>query len=68
MSPLPGTGPALAQGSIEERLIWTGSARLRYGDIAVMGEYLAALDNFQTGELAFDGRGAEPSAWMLEAA
>ena len=47
---------------------WTGSARLRYGDIAVMGEYLAALDNFQTGELAFDGRGAEPSAWMLEAA
>ncbi|MGB3647444.1 MAG: LbtU family siderophore porin [Desulfobulbales bacterium] len=46
----------------------TAHLTLGYGPFMLIGEYLGALDAFQTGELDFNGRGAEPSAWNLEAA
>ena len=47
---------------------WAGSVWLRYGDVSLIGEYLAALEAFQADELTIADRGAEPSAWMVEAA
>lgn len=38
----------------------------RTGPWSFMGEYLSANDEFQPGELAWKGRGAEPEAWNLE--
>ncbi len=38
------------------------------GPFTLIGEYTAATDSFQAAELAFDGAGAEPRAWNLEAA
>ena len=56
------------------------SARFRYGDVALMAEYLAATERFQADALAYGGalvdaggemeyrnRGAKPSSWMIEA-
>lgn len=39
---------------------------LAVGPLTVLGEYLAAADAFEPGELAFDGDGAEPAAWQAE--
>lgn len=36
--------------------------------VTLRGEYVAALDSFAVGELAFNGAGAEPTAWHVEAA
>lgn len=33
----------------------------------LIGEYITALDNFKTNHLAFNGSGAEPKAWNVEA-
>ena len=53
------------------------SARWRYGDVALMAEYLGATERFQSTALAYGGsivdgkfinRGAKPSSWMVEAA
>lgn len=46
----------------------TAHLTLGYGPFLVIGEYLGALDAFQVDELAFNGRGAEPSAWNFEVA
>ncbi|MFC1845133.1 LbtU family siderophore porin [Thermodesulfobacteriota bacterium] len=46
----------------------TAHLTLGYGPFMLIGEYLGALDAFQAGELDFNGTGAEPSAWNLEAA
>lgn len=47
---------------------WTGSVILRFGAVSLIGEYLSAMDGFQPGEISFgEGRGAEPSAWGVEA-
>ena len=47
---------------------WTGSVALRFGAVSLIGEYLSAMDEFQPGEISFgEGRGAEPSAWGVEA-
>ncbi len=57
------------------------SARFRYGDVALMAEYLAATERFQADALSYGGslvtnadeemeyqnRGAKPSSWMIEA-
>lgn len=43
-------------------------AHLEAGDWAVTGEYVSALDAFDAGELAFDGRGAQPGAGQVELA
>ncbi len=37
------------------------------GPVNIIGEYVMALDNFTAAELAFNGAGAEPSAWNIEA-
>lgn len=34
---------------------------------SLIGEYVSATENFNTGALAFNGSGAKPSAWNLEA-
>ncbi len=47
---------------------WSAAARLRYGNISLMGEYLAAREDFESTEVEFDGDGAEPSSWMTEVA
>lgn len=56
---------------------FAASARLRYGDVALMAEYLGAAERFQGIALAYGGsvvegayvnRGAKPSSWMVEAA
>jgi len=45
-----------------------GHAAATYRNITLRGGYLTATKSFQTGELAFNGTGAKPSAWNLEAA
>ncbi|MFH1215723.1 MAG: LbtU family siderophore porin [Pseudomonadota bacterium] len=40
--------------------------QLDYGAFSFMAEYVAALDAFQSGEIAFGNRGAEPEAWSYE--
>ncbi|MBI5557235.1 MAG: LbtU family siderophore porin [Deltaproteobacteria bacterium] len=40
---------------------------LQYGPFDVVAEYVRALDAFTTAEIAFNGSGAEPRAWSLEA-
>ncbi|MFC1513218.1 LbtU family siderophore porin [Thermodesulfobacteriota bacterium] len=37
-----------------------------HNDCGLIAEYLTATDAFAVGELAFNGQGAEPSAWNLE--
>lgn len=39
-----------------------------YQGFALLGGYMKAADSFQTGEVNFNGIGAEPAAWNLEAA
>jgi hypothetical protein len=46
----------------------TAHLTLNYGPFMFIGEYLGALDAFDASELDFNGRGAKPSAWDLEAA
>ncbi|MEO5376659.1 MAG: LbtU family siderophore porin [Magnetococcus sp. DMHC-6] len=43
-----------------------GHAIFKMAGISVMGEYLTATERFATGELAWNGSGAEPSAWNGE--
>lgn len=45
---------------------WSLSARVESGAFTVIGEYVTAAGEFDPGVLAFNGRGAEPSAWNLE--
>ena len=46
---------------------WTARAELRYANVALIGEYLAALERFAAREVEYAGRGAQPSSWLLEA-
>lgn len=46
---------------------WTLNAAATFGQFNVIGEYLAATDNFDTDSLSFRGKGAKPSAWNIEA-
>ncbi|MBF0426513.1 MAG: LbtU family siderophore porin [Magnetococcales bacterium] len=41
-------------------------ATVNWNNFAFIGEYVAATDTFQTGELAYNGRGARPKAWNAE--
>ena len=42
-------------------------AAMTIGDFTLRGGYMAALDAFQAGEIAFNGKGAKPKAWVTEA-
>lgn len=46
----------------------SASARGRLGQASVLLEYVAALEEFEAGEVGFEDRRAEPSAWMFEIA
>jgi hypothetical protein len=64
-----GTTDALEINPIEDYVPgWFFSANLGFGGLNVIAEYLAASDQFIASELAWEGRGAEPSAWHVEAA
>ena len=41
---------------------------LTFSGVTLRGGYIKELKSFQTGELAFNGQGAQPAAWNLEAA
>ena len=47
---------------------WIASTELGYKGISLIGEYLASRERFAVHEVAFVGRGAQPSSWLLEAA
>ncbi len=44
------------------------SANASFGPVTLIGEYTAAGDAFQAGELDWNGVGAQPRAWNLEVA
>ena len=39
-----------------------------HGPLTIIGEYVGATDEFESGELDFKGKGAEPAAWNVEVA
>ncbi|MBF0194739.1 MAG: LbtU family siderophore porin [Magnetococcales bacterium] len=41
-------------------------AQLGFKGLTIIGEYVTALDNFETTALTFNGSGAQPSAWSTE--
>ena len=41
---------------------------VNYGAFTVYAGYMSAAEAFESGELAFNGQGAQPAAWNLEAA
>ena len=47
---------------------WSASGMLRFGSLSFLAEYLGASEDFEAHEMEFDGDGAEPSSYMLEAA
>ena len=67
-----GLGDAIAEGNdgnVADHVAgWAASFGLGYGDVSLIGEYVAALDEFQPDEVAFGDGGAQPSAWTVEAA
>ena len=44
-----------------------GHASVGYEGFALLGGYMRATDSFEAGELAFNGQGAQPVAWNVEA-
>ena len=42
-------------------------AIVRNGPFTLIGEYVTASDSFDVADLSFDGRGAKPESWNLEA-
>lgn len=46
---------------------WTAGAAIGIGDVLLIGEYLAATHAFDATEIAYNGAGAQPSAWNVEA-
>ncbi len=47
---------------------WEAHASVGNGPFTVYAGYMTAAKSFQSGEVAFNGRGAKPKAWNLEAA
>ncbi len=47
---------------------WSASAMLRFGNLSFFTEYLDATEDFEMGEMKFEGKGAEPTSYMVEAA
>jgi outer membrane murein-binding lipoprotein Lpp len=47
---------------------WTAHAIVNWKGFSLIGEYLAATDDFENGEMDWKSGGAEPEAWNLEAA
>ena len=47
---------------------WEIHGTANYGAFTVYAGYMSANESFESGELAFNGQGAKPAAWNLEAA
>ena len=47
---------------------WEIHGTVNYGAFTVYAGYMSANESFESGELAFNGQGAKPAAWNLEAA
>lgn len=47
---------------------WSASALLRIGNLSLLAEYLGATEDFEMGEMEFEGEGAEPTSYIVEAA
>ncbi len=47
---------------------WEMHGSIEHGPLLFYAGYMAAKDSFQLGEIAFNGQGAKPAAWNLEAA
>ncbi len=47
---------------------WTAHAVINWRNFTLIGEYLAATNDFEAGEMDWKDGGAEPEAWNLEAA
>ena len=58
---------ANAGGEASKVGAWTASAVVGLGDVLLVGEYLTAMDAFDSTEIAYDGGGAQPGAWNVEA-
>jgi hypothetical protein len=59
---------SLTSNSVQDHVPgWTAGAMIETGPFVVIGEYVAATEAFQATELDFNGRGAEPKAWNIEA-
>ncbi|MBK1731421.1 LbtU family siderophore porin [Thiococcus pfennigii] len=46
---------------------WTIHAMGALGPVSLIGEYLSATEEFDADALSFNGKGAKPSAWNIEA-
>lgn len=57
----------LPDGSVERVPGWSVATSIHYSGVAFTAEYMISQDRFAPGVLAFDGRGAHPAAWSLEA-
>ncbi|MXY49194.1 MAG: LbtU family siderophore porin [Gemmatimonadetes bacterium] len=57
----------LPTGSDERVPGWSVAAAIHYSGVAFSAEYMISQDRYAPGVLAFDGRGARPAAWSLEA-
>ena len=56
-------------GEIEDYVPgWTAHAIFNWKGLTLIGEYLAATDNFENIELEWKDKGAEPETWNLETA
>jgi len=56
-----------AGGDASEVGAWTASAVVGIGEVMLVAEYLAATDAFDATEIPYDGAGARPGAWNVEA-
>lgn len=63
-----GPGDAIEEIGEDHVPGWSASAVASFGDAMLIAEYLAATDAFHGDEIAFDGAGAQPAAWTVEAA
>ncbi len=53
---------------VDERVPgWSVATAIRYSGVAFAAEYMISQNRYAPGVLAFDGRGARPAAWSLEA-
>ena len=57
----------LPTGSDERVPGWSVATAIHYSGVAFSAEYMISQDRYAPGVLAFDGRGARPAAWSLEA-
>ncbi len=47
---------------------WSASTFLQFGNLSLLAEYLGATEDFEMSEMGFEGEGAEPISYMVEAA